>query len=140
MILKKIKRKIRGVMMSKYQTKVKVVNACQFLGHEKPFKLEGVELKKWEGLSGYEAKMGYIEHLGRTIRVRPMHWVVKDGDEIVVLTPTQFADNYEKAIDRRVKRRSTTHNVTKAAVKDNAEESRPYFADQAELKVADNPA
>lgn len=102
----------------KYQTKLKIFEACQYQGPGKPFELEGVDLKSNEGTSGYARKLAYIYHQSKgPIVVRPMDYVMVIDGEVIVMPPQSFEKSYEllKEPKKSVKRKTVEDNTSSAA-------------------------
>lgn len=106
----------------KYVPKRIELDACLYEGHEKPFELEGVRLIRYEGVSGYSAKLAYVENkTGVILTVRPGDYVVKEGDDIRMMPSSEFVEKYEPVLKKsstRARKKIEEDNVSDDDLKD----------------------
>lgn len=90
--------------MATYIPKQTEVDAAQWLGHGEDFDLD-VDVRQMRGLSGYAAKIGYIQQAnGSTINIRPNEFVILSGDgSVKTETPENFLAKYQLAHDEAKK-------------------------------------
>ena len=93
----------------KYQTTLKVFEACQYTGPGCDFQLEGVDLKMNHGVSGYARKLAYIFHpVKGPIVVRPKDYVAIIDDEVMVLPQAMFEKSYETMNENKKRARNVS--------------------------------
>lgn len=107
--------------MAKYRRNPDVHDACQWLGHDSQFELPGVEVYRLPGLSGYSAKLGYIDVTPeKRLTVRPCEYVVKKPDgNIITMAPVEFERDFVSVETEVAKSPKSGNNRSK--VEDNIE-------------------
>ena len=85
--------------MSKYETIPREIEAEQFLGHNKPFELEGVNLIHLPGAGGYHAKLAYLDTpSGERKTVRPQDYIAIMDGKPTVISKIDFEKQYRKKL------------------------------------------
>ena len=83
--------------MGKYRKNPEIHEASQWMGHsDGKFDLPGVEVYRLSGMSGYSAKLGYIDVTPeKRLTVRPCEYVVKKPDGTVcTMSPDAFESEF----------------------------------------------
>lgn len=81
-----------------YRRKPTEVDAFQFLGNDKHFELDGVQLIRPKNLTGYASKLAHIvDHKGDLITVRPNDYVYVLDGHVRTMSKHEFEDKYELA-------------------------------------------